>query len=211
MASIFKWLIGRVGAENAREEPTKREDTKRAGGSYSGPEFILSEDPSLPGQAYFAQLERLTSLVSAKDYSAAAAAARASVPMLRDWLNDPRGNGQRLDIWIPALSQGGTMMAIVGDLDGLSELRKLVQEFDHLRAYREEAEEHFVDLDLFDRLRKVIRNNPGIQQNKIKAELGIDDGRRTSRLISYLEKSGEVRRAKSGKTYDLFIADINMP
>ena len=64
--------------------------------------------------------------------AAAATAARASLPLLREWLRDPAGDGQRLDIRIPALSQGGTMMAITGDRDGLSELRALVQEYDFL-------------------------------------------------------------------------------
>ena len=91
------------------------------------------------------------------------------------------------------------MMAITGDRDGLSELRKLVQDFDQLEEYREEAEEHFVDLDLFNRIRDVIRCKPGVLQNRMKAELGMDDGHRASRLVTYLEKSGEVRRAKSGK------------
>jgi hypothetical protein len=209
MAGIFKWLFGRASADRAREEPTLRQEAKRGGSAYSEPEYF--NGPSLPGQPYFVQLERLTSSISAKNYPKAAAAARASLPLLRDWLSDTCRNGQPLDISILALSQGGTMMAIVGDRDGLRELRKLVQEFDHLEAYRKEAEEHFVDLDLFERLRKAIRSNPGIPQNRIKAELGLDEGRRASRLISYLEKSGEVRRAKNGKSFDLYIADASMP
>jgi hypothetical protein len=209
MAGIFKWLFGRASADRAGEAPSLREETKRGGNAYSEPQYF--NGPSLPGQPYFVQLECLTSSISAKNYPKAAAAARASLPLLRDWLNDPRGNGQRLDIRILALSQGGTMMAIVGDRDGLCELRKLVQEFDHLEAYRNEAEEHFVDLDLFCRIRKLIRSNPGIPQNQIKTDLGIDDGRRTSRLISYLEKAGEIRRAKIGKTYELYVANVKVP
>lgn len=205
MAGIFKRLFGRASADHTQVEPTAPEEASARDGANPKSGIVYSDDPALPGRPYYAQLERLTSSVSARDYATAAAAARASLPFLRDWLNDPRGIGLRLDIWIPALSQGGTMMAIVGDRDGLSELRKLVQEFDHLKAYRDEAEEHFADLDLFDRLRKMIRNNPGLKQNRIKFELGIDDGHRTARLISYLEKWGEVRRVENGKTYDLFI------
>ena len=208
MAGIFKWLFGGSSSGDARKVKTAREEPR--GKAHPEPEISRVADPSLPGQPYFTQLERLTSSISAKDYPAAAVAARASLPLLRSWLKDPRGDGQRLDIRIPALSQGGTMMAVTGDRDGLSELRKLVQDFDRLEAYREEAEEHFVDLDLFNRIRDVIRSKPGVLQNRMNAELGTDDGRRVSRLVSYLEKSGEVRRAKSGKTYELYMAGVEM-
>ncbi|MFT3687743.1 DnaJ domain-containing protein [Paenirhodobacter sp.] len=211
MAGIFRWLFGGSSARDTQNAPTVRDEHRRKTAAEPEPEIVRAANPSLPGPLYFAQLERLTSSVSARHYSAAAVAARASLPLLRNWLNDPRGDGQQLDIRIPALSQGGTMLAIVGDRAGLCELCKLVHDFNHLKAYREEAEEHFVDLDLFDRLRKVIRSKPGVLQDRIKAELGIGDGRRASRLISYLEKSGEVRRAKSGKTYELYIAGVDMP
>nr|WP_320178900.1 hypothetical protein [Roseovarius pacificus] len=103
------------------------------------------------------------------------------------------------------------MMAITGDRDGLCELSDLVQEFDFLESYREEADEHLIDLDLFNRIRDVIHAKPGVLQNQMKTELGITDGRRASRLVSYLEKSGEVRRAKSGKTHELYLAGFAMP
>ncbi|MEQ9145204.1 MAG: J domain-containing protein [Parvibaculaceae bacterium] len=211
MSGIFRWLFGGSSPHDSEAGTAARKGHCNEAGAEPEPESDPVADPSLPGQIYFAQLERLTSSVSARDYATAAAAARASLPLLYDWLKDPKGDGKRLDIRIPALSQGGTMMAIVGDRDGLCELRDLVQSFDDLQAYRDEADNHFVDLDLFDRLRKVIRSNPGIPQSRIKAELGIEDGRRASRLISYLEKSGEVRRAKSGKTYELYIADSEIP
>lgn len=211
MVGIFKWLFGRSSTGDVQQAEPAREHPRKWAPPEPEPEIVRLADPSLPSGSYFTQLERLTSSVSAKDYSAAAAAARASLPLLRTWLEDSRSDGQRLDIRIPALSQGGTMMAITGDQDGLSELSALVQEFDFLEAYRVEAEEHFVDLDLFNRIRDVICAKPGVLQNRLKTELGIDDGRRTSRLVSYLEKSGEIRRAKSGKTYELYLAGFEVP
>jgi len=209
MADIFKWISGKISFYYAHKAKAEREYP--LGKICPKEEIVRASDLPTLGQSYFTQLERLTSSVSDKDYPTAAAAARASLPLLRNWLKDPRGDDQRLDIRIPALSQGGTMMAIIGDRDGLSELRKLVQDFDHLVTYREEATEHFVDLDLFIHIREIIRNKPGVLQNRIKTELDTDDGRRASRLISYLEKFGEVRRAKSGKTYELYMADVEIP
>ena len=211
MVGIFKRLFGGSASDEAPRARSAQEQPKEKTRPDPNSETIRVSDPSLPGGSYFAQLERLTACISAKDYPEAATAARASLPLLREWLRDPAGDGQRLDIRIPALSQGGTMMAITGDRVGLSELRALVQEFDFLETYREEADEHFIDLDLFNRIRDVIRAKPGVLQNQMKTELGITDGRRASRLVSYLEKSGEVRRAKSGKTHELYLAGSAMP
>lgn len=211
MAGFFDWLFGRSSSPNVGKVKATRAEARASSRLDPAPETFRVVDPSMPGQPYFAQLERLTSSITAKDYSAAALAARASLPLLRNWLKDPHGDGQRLDIRIPALSQGGTMMALTGDHEGLSDLRRLVQDFDHLEAYRKEADEHFVDLDLFNRIRDVIGSKPGVLQSQIKAELGIDDGHRASRLVSYLEKSGEIRRAKNGKTYELYLVDARIP
>ena len=211
MAGFFKWLFGT--SEPSSTKLPEPELTRSRQQARVDPQPLTARvaDLSLPGNRYFKELEKLTSSVTAKDYPAAAAAARASLPLLRSWLEDKRGDGERLDISIPALSQGGTMMAIVGDKDGLSELRELVRAFEYLKDYRGEAEDHFRDLELFDQIRGVVRAKPGVLQNRMKTELGIDDGRNASRLVSYLEKSGEIQRAKSGKTYELFMADFAVP
>ncbi|MEP3299362.1 MAG: J domain-containing protein, partial [Pseudoruegeria sp.] len=44
----------------------------------------------------------------------------------------------------------------------------------------------------------------------MKAELGEDDGRHVSNLISWLEKGGEITRAKSGKTHALYMTGVEM-
>lgn len=155
MVGIFKRLFGGSASDETPRARSAHEQPKEKSRPDPNSETFRVSDPSLPGGSYFAQLERLTACISAKNYPEAATAARASLPLLREWLRDPAGDGLRLDIRIPALSQGGTMMAITGDRDGLSDLRALVQEFDFLEKYREEADEHFIDLDLFNRIRDV--------------------------------------------------------
>lgn len=164
----------------------------------------------MPGQDYFKLLELLESAIADRRYENAADAARRSIAPLRKWLQDPKGDGDRLDIRIPALQQGGTMMALSGDREGLEEIRALVGEFEHLEAYRPDAEKHFAAEDLFRRIRQVVASNPGVLQNKMKEELGEADGRHVSNLISWLEKSGEITRAKKGKTYALYVHGVKM-
>lgn len=161
----------------------------------------------MPDGDYFILLEKLQSAISEKRYVEAAEAAHLSVAPLRDWLSDPRGDGQRLQLRIPALQQGGTMMALTGDIEGLLKVHDLTQEFDHLETYRTDAAKHLKSIKLFGRIRQLVTSKPGVLQSKVKAELDEEDGRHVSNLISWLVKSGEVSRAKSGKTYALSMAE----
>lgn len=129
------------------------------------------------GQAYFSQLQALQESISDRRYMDAATAARKSLPLFRKWLEDPRGNGKRLSLSMPALTQGGTMLAITGDRKGLAMLHDLVSEFDHLEEYRADAEKHLAAI------RKAIAAKPGILQNKMKPEVVAEDGQRLATAL----------------------------
>lgn len=173
-------------------------------------ERLEARSYEMPGQAYFNQLQALQESISNRRYRDAATAARASLPLIRKWLEDPRGNGKRLSLNMPALTQGGTMLAITGDRKALSMLHNLVSEFDHLEEYRADAEKHLAAIDLFEAIRKAVAAKPGILQNKMKSEVDVEDGRLVSNLISWLEKAGEITRAKNGKTYALYVDGVEM-
>ncbi|WP_259987430.1 exonuclease domain-containing protein [Sulfitobacter sp. S190] len=162
----------------------------------------------MPGGDYFALLEKLQNAISEKRYADAAKAAHLSITPLRDWLSDPRGHGERLHLRIPALQQGGTMMALNGDTKGLSKVIDLTREFDHLEPYRSDAEKHLKSAELFERIRQLVASKPGVLQNKVKAELNEQDGRHIGNLISWLVKAGEISRVQSGKTYALSKAEL---
>jgi DNA polymerase-3 subunit epsilon len=162
----------------------------------------------IPGGDYFSLLEKLQSAISEKRYSDAAEAAHLSITPLQDWLSDPRGHGERLDLRIPALQQGGTMMALTGDTEGLSKVIDLTRKFDHLAPYRSDAEKHIKSAELFERIRQLVTSKPGVLQNKVKAELDEQDGRHIGNLISWLVKAGEISRVQDGKTYALSMAEF---
>lgn len=197
-------------ASNPWEQASPTDHISEPNGEADSKAYYYS-DPSMPGHAYFVQLERLNTAISKRKYQDAALAARASFPLLRDWLVNPKGEGKRLNIRIPTLSQGGTMLAINEDHQGLVELRDLVMTFDHLSEYRDEANEHFRTLSLFRKIREIVSERPGILQNKLKFELGLDDGKRVGVLVSYLDKAGQIRRAKESKTYALYPSGIELP
>lgn len=163
----------------------------------------------MPGGDYFPLLESLQKSISEGSYAKAAEAAHKSIAPLREWLKDPRGDGARLQLRIPALQQGGTMMALTGDVEGLEKIRDLVTEFDHLESYRLDATRHFKSFYLFEAIRILVSSKPGVLQKNVKEELGEEDGRHVSNLISWLEKAGEITRETKGKTSSLYITEPN--
>jgi len=224
MFGIFKKIFGASNsADDGRShepppQPATSYPRKAEGGDNSSQGAAFGDmqadidrmSTQMPGGDYFNLLTKLQAAISDKNYRAAADAANKSLPLLRKWLKDPRGDDERLSISIPVLSQGGTMMAITGDRKGLEAVHTLVNEFDHLDEYCAVAEKHFQDMDLFENIRALVAAKPGVLQNKMKTELGATDGRQVSNLISWLEKAGEITRAKSGKTYALYMADAKM-
>lgn len=192
--------VGSGGERQSRFEDFERETRER----------LEAQSYEMPGQAYFSQLQALQESISDRRYMDAATAARKSLPLIRKWLEDPRGHGKKLSLNMPALTQGGTMLAITGDRKGLEMLHELVSQFDHLEEYRADAEKHLNAIDLFDAIRKAVAAKPGILQNKMKSEVGAEDGRLVSNLISWLEKAGEITRAKNGKTYALYLDGVEM-
>ncbi|WOI28635.1 DnaJ domain-containing protein [Sulfitobacter dubius] len=222
--SIFKKVFGGGKAAGRDKELPAVRETIGSGDDGAGSELssrfenferetkerLEAQSHEMPGQAYFSQLQALQDSISDRRYTDAATATRKSLPLIRKWLEDPMGNGKRFNLSMPALTQGGTMLAITGDRKGLVMLHDLVLEFDHLEEYRVDAEKHLVAINLFAAIRKVVAAKPGILQNKMKSEVGAEDGRLVSNLISWLVKAGEVTRAKNGKTYALYLDGVEM-
>ena len=138
MVDFIKRLVERALSGEARKGHSDKESTEdtRDGQSAPDPIFVRGPDEFSPGSQYFECLHVQENAVKSKDYKAASIAARASLPFIRNWLEKKFvPEGETVSIRIPALSQGGTMMAICGDDEGLSEMSLLVTEFDQLKLY----------------------------------------------------------------------------
>jgi len=77
MAGILRWLSSGLLPTTQKEALTVRDEhlSKATPAPEPEPEIVRVVDSSLPKRLYFAELEHLTSSVSARNYSAAAAAA----------------------------------------------------------------------------------------------------------------------------------------
>lgn len=145
--------------------------------------------------------------VSKRDYAHAARLARENLKYIPAFVRSTRQSFGSFDTSsVPALEVGGTMLALVGDDEGIAEMRRVVTSNQELELWIANLEQHEKDRKLFTAILEAVQQNPGCRQTDMKLLVGSEDGRRVSTLISWLEKAGKITREKQGKTYSIWLA-----
>lgn len=158
--------------------------------------------------AYFDTMSRMQAAVSNRDYKGAAQLVRENLQYLPDWVKETRREYGSFDIGsIPTLQQGGTVLALVGDDEGLARMRKIVASVPDLEAWAEEVERHQHDRRLFEAILELVAAQPNCLQTDVKGLICEEDGRRVANLLWYLDKAGKIVRVKAGRTYRLLPPD----
>lgn len=163
--------------------------------------------------AYFDTMSRMQAAVSNRDFDGAALLVRENLQYIPDWVKETCRDYGSFDIrTIPALQQGGTVLALVGDEEGLARMREIIVSVPELKPWAEEVKRHQHDRRLFEAILQVVAAQPNCLQTEVKGLIGEDDGRRVANLISYLDKAGKIARIKSGRTFGLLPPDSpNIP
>ena len=104
---------------------------------------------------------------------------------------------------IPSLQQGGKVLALLGDGDGLSRMHEIVKGIPELERWAEKIEEHQYDLRLFQTILEAVASHPNCLQTDVKDLVDERNGHRVANLIAYLEKAGRIVRMREGRTYRL--------
>lgn len=173
-----------------------------------GTSVVARQTPQLgkcrASDSYFATMSQMQAAVSRRDFESAARAVRENLRLIPEWVKETRRDYGSFDILsIPALEQGGTVLALVGDDGGLTEMRQIVVGATDLKPWIDELERHQQDCRYFRAIVEAISAHPNCLQTDMKRLIGVDDGHRVSTLISYLEKAGTILRIKTGRTYQL--------
>ena len=151
---------------------------------------------------YFDSMSRMRAAISNRDYQGAAALVHENLGVIPEWVKETRRDYGSFDIRsIPALEQGGTMLALLGDEEGLARMRRIVASSPELEPWTEEVERHRQDLRLCKSLEALVATRRNCLQSEVKELIGAEDGRRVANLLSYLDKAGKIRRVKAGRTY----------
>jgi hypothetical protein len=151
--------------------------------------------------------ELSNSIVNAKargDFRAASRAARQTYPLMAAVVRQMKSEYGSFDIATShAVHTAGTLMAVIGDREGIQELRTALQSPPELRVWLPFADEAETDADLVDKILTTLTANPGVKQKDLKVEIK-GDGHRLSLLASWLEKGGRIQRVSQGNTYLLY-------
>ena len=159
--------------------------------------------------AYFDSMLRMQTAVSQRNFEKAGHLVHENLDYIPGFVSDyKRTHSLSFDIRsIPALEQGGVVLALLGDNEGLVRMREIVASIRELKPWVEKVERHRYDLRLFREILDVVTAPPNCLQTDVKGLVGEADGHRVANLISYLEKAGEVVRIKEGRTYRLVPPD----
>jgi hypothetical protein len=176
--------------------------------AHNGSRSIIrtSADTGNASSEYFASLGKLQEAISKRDYEHAARFARENMHQIPAFVRSTHREYGSFDISsIPAIEQGGTMLALAGDDEGLKEMREIVSSIPELESWSSFVDRHEEDMRLFAAILKAVEKTPGCLQTDVKIVVGTEDGRRVATLISWLEKAGRLNRTKKGRSFVLAI------
>jgi DnaJ domain len=170
------------------------------------PDRQFRSDKPRTSDFYFETMAQMQQAISKHEYGRAAQLAREDGQYIAGFVRKCREEFGSFNISsIPALEQGGTMLALRGDESGLAEMQRLVTSIPELQPWASVVEQHLQDLRLFRSIVQVVEKNPRCLQTDVKELVGAPDGQHLATLIAYLEKAGILSRIKDGRTYRLVL------
>ena len=169
------------------------------------------ERSSLDTATYFALVDSIRTWQSKREYHQMLECCAQSLPLLPSLVRDCRRQYGAFDISsIPAIEVGCRYWAALGDCDNL---RQVAEAVDQVAILKEEwgdvVQTAYSDMDLAVRIQACIVQNPGVLQNKLN-KVVVAPGKDTARIINTLVNLGKVVRTRSGKTYELRVAGIDV-
>lgn len=168
----------------------------------------LISRPVAASDRYYDSMSQMQAALSNRDYGTVAELVHENLRFVPEWVKETvQDYGSFGIISIPALQQGGTILALLNDREGLDRMREIVASVSELEPWAERVERHRSDRRFFESIQELVAASPNCLQTAVKGLIGVEDGHRVARLISYLEKAGRIVRVKEGRTYRLLPPD----
>ena len=196
-------LIKRLFGNNPSEKPVRENSTNDL-----IVERELWSDKNSVSDGYFRTMEKMQEAISKRNYEKAGRLVRENLEYIPSFVKEACAEYGSFDISsIPVLQQGGTILALLNDNEGLVRMREIVASMPELSPWIENVERHRRDLDLFQAILDTVEKHPNCLQTEVKRLVGETDGHQVANLISYLDKAGKIVRVKTGRAYNLLPSD----
>lgn len=108
---------------------------------------------------------------------------------------------------IPALEQGGTILAIAEDSEAILRMVEIIAAHEELHPWKDKPTAHLSDLKVAKAIADAVSAHPHCLQTELKELLQHPDGHQIAKLVSYLDKSGRIARIRHQRTYRLLPSD----
>lgn len=163
-----------------------------------------SGKPTPATERYFQLSGEIESGKRDGDFARAIRAARDTYPILAKFVTECVRDYGKFDIHSShAIHTAGSLMAVMGDREALSELHQAVEKIPEIQDWLVAAEQAERDADAVDQILAVVQQYPGTLQNQLKKRIAIIDARRLSTLAGWLDRGGRIRRVRTANTYRL--------
>ena len=175
MSDLIKRLFGNSSSKKpVREDSTDDLIVERE----------LWSDKNSVSDVYFRTMEKMQEAISKRDYEKAGRLVRENLEYIPKFVKETCAEYGSFDISsIPALQQGGTILALLNDNEGLVRMREIVASMPELLPWVENVERHQYDLHLFQAILDAVKKHPNCLQPKVKG-LGIISKSHNSFLFS---------------------------
>lgn len=107
---------------------------------------------------------------------------------------------------IPPIEEGCVLAAILQSSTALDTIESIVIERPELAPWREVVAKGRQDMATVAALEQHLASEPGSVQSDLGRTLVLD-GHQVSRLVSYMDQAGRVRREVSGRSYTLYLVE----
>jgi hypothetical protein len=215
MRDFLKRLFGQPAvAPPAADTPLNPHTSARSSSGYDASLDEMSMASRLADDAAMHRYFELSTVIErAKadgDFVRAIRAARETYPLMPAVVRQIKKEYGRFDLERShAVHSAGTLMAVMGDRQGIQELREALSATHELHDWLDAAEDAEADAALVDAIVAAVAAQPGLKQNELKSRVS-DDGRRLSTLAAWLEKGKRLRRVRQGPTYVLYPPDYSL-
>lgn len=192
-------FLGRLFGASDDDDPVEEGWHEDGFSAYQG-------SPTL--KRYFELLTVISDAKADRDYPKGIRAARETYSFLADVVREMKrdGGGEFIIGSIPAIDTAGPMMAVMGDSDGIEELRAAVAAIPDLADWTPAVEQAERDFHLVELILSAVAGSPGLKQSKLKHATQSEDGRRLGTLARWLEEAGNLKRVRVGNTNELYPA-----